>query len=627
MSTTSQYHHPRIPLQDHSNTDPPHPSAVYASSSSSSSSLDAPFGFDSKHTAETPATGSFRTALNTPPEAVPLEAPLKNASFLSPQFETPKQLVSHESWASDYKLCDNLENVPGLNQTLKSLLSPAFSSPQQHAVKSLYCNYNSHNRLTPPPACIDPSSSLSLSSDDNTDHHASQTSKKNNKKPSKRSKREEREQAFDLHSDLKPPYSYATLIGISILSHKDKRLPLSQIYQWISETFRYYKREDVGWQNSIRHNLSLNKAFVKGEKSKDGKGHFWCIKPGCEEQFLKSRSVRENSYTEVMEQIILAAKRREEQKVADTRVSIPSSPTSITNSESFPENIVAQSIPSTDFRQEFGHRGQKRGIEDFAGIDDFSKRFKFDNAGDAHFTVAAVRTPTRCLDRSSRNTPLLAGKHLSYTSSFSCDLNLDLSPIRTCDTGPLLQPITPANNSSLSRTETQDPRNKLFPLNETPISFTSSAWPTLFPSAQNAVQAQHTPKLGTMSPLRRTPFDSSRKLWHSPSYLEEFYYSPFNKSSTEISAGTDATSSPSDVGKGSKLVFNMNAKFEDHHHGALNSYDDDDMVVRSFKDHPQQDQTPRRGLSQASHQKPVVVEHDRKELESGTPASLTDVDK
>lgn len=90
---------------------------------------------------------------------------------------------------------------------------------------------------------------------------------------------------FDMSSEDKPPFSYAILIGVSILSSQNKCSTLLEIYQWISETFKFYKRRDMGWQNSIRHNLSLNDAFVKGEKSKNGKGHFWLIRSDCEKQF------------------------------------------------------------------------------------------------------------------------------------------------------------------------------------------------------------------------------------------------------------------------------------------------------------------------------------------------------
>lgn len=93
---------------------------------------------------------------------------------------------------------------------------------------------------------------------------------------------------------LKPPYSYALLIGMSILRSPNRRLTLAQIYRWISDSFSHYRATDLGWQNSIRHNLSLNKAFVKQERPKDdpGKGNYWAIKPGMEGQFLKDKPNR-----------------------------------------------------------------------------------------------------------------------------------------------------------------------------------------------------------------------------------------------------------------------------------------------------------------------------------------------
>lgn len=87
----------------------------------------------------------------------------------------------------------------------------------------------------------------------------------------------------------KPPYSYAVLIGMAILRSPDRRLTLSQIYKWISDTFAHYKNKaEPGWQNSIRHNLSLNKAFYKQERPKDdpGKGNYWAIEPGKENMFI-----------------------------------------------------------------------------------------------------------------------------------------------------------------------------------------------------------------------------------------------------------------------------------------------------------------------------------------------------
>ena len=95
----------------------------------------------------------------------------------------------------------------------------------------------------------------------------------------------------------KPPHSYAQLIGMSILRAPNRRLTLAQIYKWISDTFSFYNATDAGWQNSIRHNLSLNKAFIKQERPKDdpGKGNYWAIQPGMEHQFIKEKSGRKST--------------------------------------------------------------------------------------------------------------------------------------------------------------------------------------------------------------------------------------------------------------------------------------------------------------------------------------------
>ena len=77
----------------------------------------------------------------------------------------------------------------------------------------------------------------------------------------------------------KPSYSYASLIGLAIMNSEDQRARLSSIYQWITSNFIYYKMDHGGWQNSIRHNLTVNKCFVKDVRKGDppGKGSFWTI--------------------------------------------------------------------------------------------------------------------------------------------------------------------------------------------------------------------------------------------------------------------------------------------------------------------------------------------------------------
>ncbi|KAI7885267.1 hypothetical protein K492DRAFT_172191 [Lichtheimia hyalospora FSU 10163] len=87
--------------------------------------------------------------------------------------------------------------------------------------------------------------------------------------------------------DTKPPYSYATLIAQAINSTPEKRMTLNSIYMYIHERYPYFKMENAGWQNSIRHNLSLNKAFVRVPRqgNEHGKGSYWTIDPEAESQF------------------------------------------------------------------------------------------------------------------------------------------------------------------------------------------------------------------------------------------------------------------------------------------------------------------------------------------------------
>ncbi|XP_013886821.1 forkhead box protein J1-A [Austrofundulus limnaeus] len=93
---------------------------------------------------------------------------------------------------------------------------------------------------------------------------------------------------YKSNAHIKPPYSYATLICMAMQANKKSKITLSCIYKWITDNFCYYRHADPTWQNSIRHNLSLNKCFIKVPRQKDepGKGGFWKIDPQYAERLL-----------------------------------------------------------------------------------------------------------------------------------------------------------------------------------------------------------------------------------------------------------------------------------------------------------------------------------------------------
>lgn len=78
--------------------------------------------------------------------------------------------------------------------------------------------------------------------------------------------------------------SYAELITQAIQSSPEKKLTLSQIYDWMVQNVPYFKdkgdsNSSAGWKNSIRHNLSLHSRFMRVQNEGTGKSSWWLINP------------------------------------------------------------------------------------------------------------------------------------------------------------------------------------------------------------------------------------------------------------------------------------------------------------------------------------------------------------
>ena len=89
------------------------------------------------------------------------------------------------------------------------------------------------------------------------------------------------------YTHAKPPYSYISLITMSIQQSPQKMVTLSDIYQFIMDLFPFYRQNQQRWQNSIRHSLSFNDCFVKVPRTPDrpGKGSFWTLHPDAGNMF------------------------------------------------------------------------------------------------------------------------------------------------------------------------------------------------------------------------------------------------------------------------------------------------------------------------------------------------------
>ncbi|ODQ46365.1 hypothetical protein PICMEDRAFT_58694 [Pichia membranifaciens NRRL Y-2026] len=390
-------------------------------------------------------------------------------------------------------------------------------------------------------------------------------------------------------SSAKPPYSYASLIGMALLRSPERRLTLAEIYQWISDNFKYYKKGEVGWQNSIRHNLSLNKAFEKTEKSKEKKGHFWQIVSGYEHIYCNIKESKRSGAT------TSAAATAATKPANATAQDPPTTPKSAERDDRKVTTHAHHNFNNTEtpkfseLRHGYGHgleqgHGQAQGEiqgQALGQIPNSNINYTHNKALSYAQSRGHSRNPSNNLGSipelnvhySSFNPSLnaspinmhydmspdigitLDSTSLDFTSSFSCRSNFELSPIRPVDSGPILVPITPnKSNQNIqlpSITKQLQTLQPLIPqsqpqLHSQPLPsqpHSSQVQNKLFTELQNQPPTNSlipakfkTPLKLTSTPLPNSNSSVARKLWASPSYLDDFYSSPgfFNKDNSSV---------------------------------------------------------------------------------------------
>ena len=81
--------------------------------------------------------------------------------------------------------------------------------------------------------------------------------------------------------------SYTCMIAQAILSSRDRKFTLGEIYEHIERKYPAIENKVKGWRNCVRHNLSLNECFIKIGPSGHGRGNNWTIHPSYVDNFLR----------------------------------------------------------------------------------------------------------------------------------------------------------------------------------------------------------------------------------------------------------------------------------------------------------------------------------------------------
>ncbi|KAK1980116.1 hypothetical protein LZ30DRAFT_724169 [Colletotrichum cereale] len=98
--------------------------------------------------------------------------------------------------------------------------------------------------------------------------------------------------------------TYAELIRTALLSRQTQQMELGELYCWFKQNTRRANKGNEGWKNSVRSNLSLNKAFERLE----GNGSYWRLAEAGLTTFRPTRKPWANRRKKV--KVLTAARKR-----------------------------------------------------------------------------------------------------------------------------------------------------------------------------------------------------------------------------------------------------------------------------------------------------------------------------
>ena len=154
---------------------------------------------------------------------------------------------------------------------------------------------------------IDPLGSISPKKEKNLEDFNFPEPKPDEEIPAKRRKINSNSEPNKDAGYEKPCMTHAQLIAEALNNAPEKTLVLSDIYKAINTKYPYYKLETQGWQNNIKHTLSVNENFIRGEKANSGVvddigNHFdthewyWELSKDVHKSLLESKNIQSCAY-------------------------------------------------------------------------------------------------------------------------------------------------------------------------------------------------------------------------------------------------------------------------------------------------------------------------------------------